>query len=132
MSSLKKLYVARNAVDAHMLEGLLDQEGIQAVVRGDDFVPFQGSTFFEMEIRPSVWVLDDERLSRARELADDFRRRATPSDRPSATWTCRCGETIEAQFTECWSCGRLSPKPTSGTAVQQQPRLPDEPEDGAG
>ena len=92
-----------------MLKGLLDQEGIQAVVRGDGFVPFQGGTLFKMEIRPSVWVLDDDRLARARELADGFRRRPTPSDRPSSTWTCRCGETIEAQFTECWSCGR--PKP---------------------
>jgi len=78
MSSLKKIYVAQNAVDAHMLKGLLDQEGIEAVVRGDDFVPFQGGTLFRMEIRPSVWVLDDERLPRARELADDFQRRDVP------------------------------------------------------
>ena len=89
-----------------MLKGLLAQEGIGAVVRGDDFVPFQGGTLFKMEIRPSVWVLDNERFPRARELADDFQRRPTPSDRPSPTWACRCGEMIEEQFTECWSCGR--------------------------
>ena len=93
-----------------MLKGLLDQEGIEAVVRGDDFVPFQGGTLFKMEIRPSVWVLDNERFPRARELADDFQRRPTPSDRPSPTWACRCGETSEEQFTECWSCGRPRPK----------------------
>ena len=110
MSTLKKVYVAANAVDAHMLEGLLEQEGIQAVVRGDDFVPLQGGTLFKMEIRPSVWVFADEHLPRARELADDFGRRSTPSDRPLATWICRCGETIEEQFTECWSCGRPKPE----------------------
>ena len=112
MSSLKKLYLAANAVDGHMLKGLLEQEGIQAVVRGDDFVPLQGGTLFKMETRPSVWVLDDEHLPRARELADDFGRRSTPSEGSPATWTCRCGETIEEQFTECWSC--RSPRAARG------------------
>ena len=109
MSALKKIYVAANAVDAHMLKGLLEQEEIPAVVRGDDFVPFQGGNLFEMETRPSVWVFDDEQLPRARALADDFGRRPPPSDRPPVTWTCRCGERIEEQFAGCWSCGR--PKP---------------------
>ena len=118
MSSLKKIHVAANAVDAHMLEGLLEQEGIRAVVRGDDFVPLQGGNLFTMETRPSVWVFDDEHLPRARELADDFGRRPTPSDRPPATWTCRCGETIEEQFTECWNCRR--PKPAPGRVRRRQ------------
>ncbi len=106
MSSLKKVYVAANAVDAHMLEGLLEQEGIRAVVRGDDFVPLQGGGLFSMEIRPSVWVFNDEHLPRAYELVDDFSRRPVLSDRAPTTWTCGCGERIEEQFTECWSCGR--------------------------
>ena len=105
MSSLEKIYVAANGVDAHMLEGLLAQEGIRAVVRGDDFVPLQGGHLFKMEIRPSVWVLDDEHLPRARELAADFGRRSAPSGSPAATWVCRCGEELEVQFTQCWSCG---------------------------
>jgi hypothetical protein len=109
MSSLKKIYVAAHSVDAHMLKGLLEQEGIQAVVRGDDFVPLQGGNLLKMEIRPSVWVLDDACLARARELADDFGHRRPPSDPPPATWSCRCGEAIEAQFTECWKCGRHKP-----------------------
>ncbi len=122
MSDLKKLYVAANAVDAHMLEGLLELEGIQAIVRGDDFVPLQGGTLFKMEIRPSVWVFDDEHLPRARELADDFGRRPTPSDRPPATWTGRCGKTIEEQFTECWSCRSLRPRGQEGSANSPVPR----------
>ena len=110
MSSLKKIYVAANAVDAHMLKGLLEQEEIQAVVRGDDFVPLQGGTLLKMEIRPSVWVFDDEHLVRARELADDFGHHPPPSARRPTLWTCCCGETSEEQFTECWSCGRPQPE----------------------
>ena len=81
MSDLTKLYVAANAADAHILRGLLEQEGIQAIVRGDDIVPLQGGNLFKMETRPSVWVFDDEHVARARELADDFGRPAA-SDRP--------------------------------------------------
>ena len=105
MSDLTKLYVAANAADAHILRGLLEQEGIQAIVRGDDIVPLQGGNLFKMETRPSVWVFDDEHVARARELADDFGRPAA-SDRPPATWTCRCGKAVEDQFSDCWSCGR--------------------------
>ena len=110
MSTLKRLYMAANAVEAHMLKDLLAQEAIEAVVRGDDFVPLQGGGLFRMETRPSVWVFDDERLARARELAAEFGSRPRPADRPPATWRCRCGETIEVQFTECWSCGRARPE----------------------
>ena len=108
MSSLKRIYTAANAVDAHMLKDLLAQEAIDAVVRGDDFVPLQGGGLFRMEVRPSVWVLDDDRLARARELAAEFGG-GPAADRPSEAWRCRCGETVEAQFTECWSCGRGRP-----------------------
>jgi hypothetical protein len=105
MSSLKKIYTAVHAIDAHMLKGLFAQEGIVAVVRGDDFVPLQGGNLFNMEVRPSVWVFDDARLDRAQELADEFWRRPTPSDHPRETWACHCGESIEVQFSECWNCG---------------------------
>ena len=109
MSSLTKLYVAANAVDAHMLKQLLEQEGIAAVVRGDNFVPLQGGNLFKMETRPSVWVLDDERFGRARELAGEYGGGFPQAGCMAAGWVCRCGEAIEEQFTECWNCGRSKP-----------------------
>ncbi len=111
MSTLKRIYVAANAVEAHMLRDLLAQEAIEAVVRGDDFVPLQGGSLFMMETRPSVWVLDDGRLPRARALAAEFGRGPSPAARRPASWRCRCGETLEAQFSDCWSCGRTRPEP---------------------
>jgi len=108
-TALKKIYVAANAVDAHMLKGLLEQEGISALVRGDDMVPLQGGSLLRMETRPSVWVFDDHRASRAQELADEFTRRSVADEQSVGSWTCRCGEAIEAQFSECWNCGRRKP-----------------------
>ena len=108
MPALVKLCVTANSVDAHMLKSLLEQEGIEAVVRGDGFVPLQGGHLLKMETRPSIWVLDDDRRPRAEALVAEFRRGADDSA-GSASWRCRCGETVEGQFTECWSCGRERP-----------------------
>ena len=110
MSSLIKLLVVANAVDAHLLKELLEQEGIASVVRGDDILPLQGGHLFRMEVRPSVWVLDDERLPRAQAIAADYSSRGASSAETSETWSCPCGEVVETQFTECWSCGRTKPE----------------------
>ena len=110
MSSLIKLLVVANAVDAHLFKELLEQEGIAAVIRGDDMLPLQGGHLFRMEVRPSVWVLDDERLPRAREMAADYSSRGGSSTEAVETWSCPCGEVVETQFTECWSCGHTRPE----------------------
>ena len=110
MSSLIKLLVVANAVDAHLFKELLEQEGIAAVIRGDDMLPLQGGHLFRMEVRPSVWVLDDERLLRAREMAADYSSRGGSSTEAAETWSCPCGEVVETQFTECWSCGHTRPE----------------------
>ena len=111
MSGLAKIYTAANGMDAHMLKALLEQEGISAVVRGDDVVPLQGGALFRMEVRPSVWVFDDDRRDRAQALADEYGRGAAPSSSDDVTWDCPCGESVEAQFSECWSCGRSRADP---------------------
>jgi hypothetical protein len=107
MSALKKIYTATGPGDAHILRGLLESEGITVVIRGDDFVPFQGGSMFHMESRPSVWALEDETYARAVEVADEFARRQSEPPATAETWRCGgCGEAIEAQFTDCWNCGR--------------------------
>lgn len=110
MADLKKIYVADGPGDAHVLRGLLEVEGIDAVLRGDDMVPLQGGSLFHVETRTSVWVLDDDpgRYARAVAIAEEYaaRTQAPPTADAAGGWRCRsCGETIEAQFTACWSCG---------------------------
>ncbi len=109
MSPLRKIYIADGPGDAHILRGLLETEGIDAVIRGADFVPLQGGTMFGMETRPSIWVLDDhpERYARAVEIAEGYSAsKGAPAAPEAETWRCRwCGETVEGQFTACWHCG---------------------------
>ena len=110
MADLKKIYEADGPGDAHVLRGLLEVEGIDSVVRGDDMVPLQGGSLAYIEMVTSVWVLDDDpdRYARAVAIADEYaaNRHAPPEAESSGGWRCRsCGETIEEQFTTCWSCG---------------------------
>lgn len=111
MSDLKKVYVARGPGDAYVLRGLLESEGIDAVIRGDDFVPLQGGGLFHVETRPSVWVLDDHRIARVREIVAAYANGSGPAEASTGesapgTWICpSCTERVERQFTACWNCG---------------------------
>jgi len=117
VSDLKKVYVARGPGDAHLLRGLLESEGIQVVVRGDDFVPLQGGGLFHLETRPSLWVLDSpdkDDLTRALEIAREYQQRTAEETGTDSAgqddWVCPgCQEPVETQFTECWNCGASRP-----------------------
>ena len=53
---------------------------------------------------PEIWLVDERDEQLARQLIAD----ATNGPPPGApSWRCpQCGETLEAQFTVCWQCGR--------------------------
>ncbi len=108
MSELKRIYTADGPGDAHVLRGLLEVEGIQAVVRGDGMVPLQSGSPFTIETRPSVWVLADasERYARAVAIAEEYAAKKRADTAAGELWRCpSCGETVEAQFAACWNCG---------------------------
>ena len=109
MGDMKKIYESDGPGDAHVLRGLLEVEGIRSVVRGDDMVPLQGGSLSFVEMLTSVWVLDDDTGSYARavEIAEEYAaRRKAQVEEGAGGWRCRsCGETVEEQFTACWSCG---------------------------
>ena len=96
-----RAYVAASLLQAHLIRGFLDSEGIFSVVRGEHLVAIQGEVPITMDTLPSIWVYEAD-LVRARELID----RALQSDIASEDWICpSCSEPIEGQFTECWRCG---------------------------
>lgn len=89
-------------MQAHLIKGYLDSKGIFCQVRGEHLVGIQGEVPVTMDTLPSIWVGDGDR-ERARALIEQ----ALASEAAlEAEWTCgKCGESIEGQFTECWSCG---------------------------
>ena len=105
---VKKIYTAHDVFDAHVLRGVLEAEGIDAVVRGGPKSPVSGLYVREW---PTVWVREDDRFQRAQEIAADYSQpRAKPDAEATSTWQCPgCGERLEQQFTECWNCGGTRP-----------------------
>jgi Putative prokaryotic signal transducing protein len=106
---LKKVYIAKNPADAHLLKGLLEGENIEAKVRGEFLYGVRGEVPITPDTCPSVWVMDDSDYDKALELVSTFREGESPNPIEVEAWRCSCGEENESQFTECWSCGKARP-----------------------
>jgi hypothetical protein len=106
---LKKVYIAKNPADAHLLKGLLEGENIEAEVRGEFLYGVRGEVPITPDTCPSVWVMDDAEYDRALELVSIFREGEPTNPIEGEAWRCSCKEENESQFTECWSCGKARP-----------------------
>ncbi|MFN7966519.1 MAG: DUF2007 domain-containing protein [Acidobacteriota bacterium] len=101
---MQRVFSAQHPAEAQFVKGLLENEAIDCEVRGCDLFAL-GSVSASAELRPSVCILDEQQLDRARELVLEYER-ATPAPDPLTVWRCRqCDELLEAQFSSCWKCG---------------------------
>jgi hypothetical protein len=104
---MRKVYTAESAVEIAHLRNLLESEGIACVVRNDRLAGVVGEIPF-VECWPELWVREPGQALRARGLIDE----ALQSRPTGSAWTCpRCGERIEAQFSECWKCAGSADPP---------------------
>lgn len=108
-------------MDANFLRGLLEQEGIRAVVQGEALQETWGGLNLTSETLPSVWV-DEVDVERAIPIVEEYKRiDAANADAPdeiatgsptarkepdqTGTWVCaNCGRVNEPQFDRCWNC----------------------------
>ncbi|HYP23877.1 MAG TPA: DUF2007 domain-containing protein [Actinomycetota bacterium] len=116
---MRHVYTGRDEMDAHFVKGLLEQEGIEAVVVGENLVSAVGTLPLSAQSLPHVSVRDEDE-TRAAAVVEAYRQtdRANAddavADAPRATWKCaNCGEAVEEQFTECWKCGHARPASAS-------------------
>ena len=102
---MKQLHAARHAVEAHLIRGLLLSHGISAEVRGE----FLTSGWGELPLDVcSVWVTDEAQYGAAKDLLGAFLSGSLARAYGGEAWACaRCGEKLEGQFTQCWSCGAV-------------------------
>lgn len=118
---MQHVYAARDAMDAHFVKGLLEQEGIEAIVQGEALQQAWSNLPLSADSLPSVFVVNDADLARAAPIIEEYRRRDQADARPGidATevasdhprWKCaHCGELVEEQFTHCWHCGHAKPQ----------------------
>jgi len=102
---MKKVYSADNPVMVGHMQSLLEQAGIDSEIRNLAL----GGALGELppiECWPEVWVHRDEDYERALSLVEQELHKPPTN---AEAWHCRCGETIEGQFSHCWHCGRERP-----------------------
>lgn len=101
-----KVFVAQHPTEAHLLQGVLESEGIESEVRRETLFGVRGEIPL-WEALPEIWVLNDDQAGKARELIQN---RSTAANATSESWLCsNCGETVEPQFTACWKCNSEKP-----------------------
>jgi hypothetical protein len=71
---MRQVYLARDPLDAHLVERLLAGEGIRAVVRGDYLFGARGGIPITTDTGPSVWVVDDGDYESARTVVEEYSR----------------------------------------------------------
>jgi len=97
---MKKLYQARDRIEAQLLKDFLASHHIDTVVQGDYLSGAAGE--LPALMFPVIWVLDERDVPRGRELIEAFNCR----NPEGAGWRCvDCGEFNEGQFDLCWHCG---------------------------
>jgi hypothetical protein len=94
---VKRVFGSYNQQLVHHAKNLLEAAGILVLVRNQ----YLSSAMGELppaECEAQVWVLEDTDFEKATQILD-----AQPV--PGPDWTCECGETLGAQFSQCWRCG---------------------------
>ena len=111
---MKKVYTARDSMEAHFVRCLLEREGIEAVVFGEPLGLARGELPLTLQTLPSVWVRSED-VEQAVEIVEEYNQGCDMEGEdemfePLAPWTCpNCGEEIEGHFTDCWKC--QTPRP---------------------
>jgi hypothetical protein len=98
---LRRVYSSFNLQLVHHQANLLAVEGIRAVVKNEILSSAMGE-LPPAECQAELWVVNDADARRAEEIL-------LRGSAPGPQWTCACGESLEAQFTQCWRCGALRP-----------------------
>ena len=103
---MQQVFVAQHPTEAHLVRGVLEAEGVLAVVQGESLFSARGEAPVTPDTLPSVWVINDADATRAVELLADYRLRAAAGGRATTPWVCSaCGEEVDGQFSACWKCG---------------------------
>jgi hypothetical protein len=100
---VQRLYQAGDRIEAQLLRDFLDRHLVRTAILGDYLAGAAGE--LPVDIFPTLWVVDDADLPRARVLVERFLVQSAAAE-SGPPWVCpACGETLEAGFDLCWNCG---------------------------
>jgi hypothetical protein len=100
---MQQLYQAGDRIEAQLLSDFLERQHVANRIFGDYLSGAIGE--LPADIYPTIWVIDDADLPRARELLARFHAEIRARD-GARSWVCRgCGELVDGSFDMCWRCG---------------------------
>ncbi len=97
---MRRIYSAATLPDAHLIVGLLAQEGIPARVFNENAQSGVGEIPFT-HAWPEVWLEDAADAERALEVIRSLERQGTNQQVECG----ECGELNPENFEICWNCG---------------------------
>lgn len=94
------------SADQEIVKDLLHHAEIPCIVRNENLSTALGELPIT-DSAPEIWILNDDDFPRALGLVESWR---TTDVTEQVAWVCRCGESIEGQFSSCWNCGVERPE----------------------
>mgnify|MGYP001497977143 CR=1 FL=1 len=99
----KKIYSAANAIEAHMIQGLLERESIETNLSGEGLAIATGglpTDVIQVEI-----LVDEEKYAEALEIISNYEEILRHPAKDGASWECQeCNKVNPDTFEICWSC----------------------------
>lgn len=103
---MKAFYTSLKAHEIHHLKNLLESAGIHCRIRNEGLSTLAGEVPFT-ECAIQLLLENDSDRPLASSILREMTGRRTAT---AGTWNCAaCGESLEEQFTACWSCGVEKP-----------------------
>jgi hypothetical protein len=102
-----RLYRASSVPEAHLLSGLLEAEGIRAIVKNELLAGAIGELPM-MSALPEVWLVRGKDEPRARSVLEAYRVRAGSKLGPDVACP-ECGSENPSNFELCWKCRKPLP-----------------------
>lgn len=98
-----KVYSAGNIQDAYLVQGLLNEAGIESQILNEYAQGGTGEIPFT-QAYPEIWLVNESDTEKAKEIIRLFETRQQPGEEIVC---CKCHEPNPDTFETCWRCGNL-------------------------
>ena len=100
----KKIYSAANAIEAHMIQGLLEKESISTNLFGEGLSIATGG--LPTDVIQVELLVDEEKYAEALEVISNYEDLLKqPAKDDGQSWECEeCNKVNPETFEMCWSC----------------------------
>ena len=99
----KKIYSAANATEAHLIQGLLEQESIETNLSGESLSTVWGG--MQTDFNQVDVLVDETKYAKALEIISNYEEILKQPAKDGESWECAdCNKVNPDSFEICWSC----------------------------